>query len=151
MKEQTRYSTGTHYVLGFLFTPDYERVLLIRKAKPEWQKGLLNGVGGKIELADHWPLLAMRREFNEETRINASFWLQFAVMQSEGWTVHCYVSHLRRELMTGYEGSEQEPVDLYEIAALNPSACVPNLMWLLPMAQAHLQRDQPTAYITFNE
>ncbi len=38
-----------HYVVTFLFTPDLQKVWLIEKQKPEWQKGCLNGIGGKIE------------------------------------------------------------------------------------------------------
>ncbi len=36
-------------VAGFLFDESRERVVLIKKQKPEWQSGRLNGVGGKIE------------------------------------------------------------------------------------------------------
>lgn len=35
-----------HYVLGFAFGPNYKKVALLHKLRPEWQKGLLNGVGG---------------------------------------------------------------------------------------------------------
>ncbi len=37
------------YVLGFAFDEDYEWVALIKKNRPQWQAGKLNGVGGKIE------------------------------------------------------------------------------------------------------
>jgi 8-oxo-dGTP diphosphatase len=37
------------YACGFLFSLDRTRVLLIRKRRPAWQAGRLNGVGGKIE------------------------------------------------------------------------------------------------------
>ena len=37
------------YVLTFLFTSDYKNVWLIEKNRPNWQKGSLNGIGGKIE------------------------------------------------------------------------------------------------------
>lgn len=37
------------YVCGFLFDRSFENVLLIRKNRPEKQKGRLNGVGGKVE------------------------------------------------------------------------------------------------------
>src|SRR5690349_13991679 len=36
------------YALGFLFDGT-GRVVLIRKRRPAWQAGLLNGVGGKVE------------------------------------------------------------------------------------------------------
>lgn len=60
----------TKYVVGFLFnsiTPDVgQKVVLIRKNKPDWQRGKLNGVGGKIEPGEN-AFNAMVREFEEET------------------------------------------------------------------------------------
>jgi 8-oxo-dGTP pyrophosphatase MutT (NUDIX family) len=66
---------------------DDDRVALIRKARPPWQAGLLNGVGGKIEPEDWSPffvhdmpapepvaLRAMRREFREETGVDFDRW-----------------------------------------------------------------------------
>lgn len=55
-----------NYVVGFLFNHDLSQVALIRKIKPQWQAGKLNGVGGKIEPGET-PLEAMVREFKEET------------------------------------------------------------------------------------
>jgi hypothetical protein len=37
------------YVLGFMFDVPAEQVLLIKKAKPDWQAGKLNGVN-----AEYW-------------------------------------------------------------------------------------------------
>lgn len=37
------------YVCGFMCSWDLQNFLLIRKTHPEWQKGKLNGIGGKIE------------------------------------------------------------------------------------------------------
>lgn len=59
----------TRYVLGFAFIPRKGWVL-IRKNRPEWQAGKLNGVGGKIEQGET-PEQAMAREFQEET----GYWL----------------------------------------------------------------------------
>jgi NTP pyrophosphohydrolases including oxidative damage repair enzymes len=53
------------YCLGFAFHP-VKGVVLIRKNRPEWQAGKLNGVGGKIEAGES-PEQAMAREFEEET------------------------------------------------------------------------------------
>ncbi len=53
------------YVAGFYFSECGERVALIRKLKPEWQRGWLNGIGGKVEPGES-PLSAMVREFEEE-------------------------------------------------------------------------------------
>lgn len=82
MNEQERKSTIQEYVCGFMFDRDMERVVLIRKSKPQWQAGKLNGVGGKVEIKEtvkavpgltsgfhiyETPPEAMAREFLEET------------------------------------------------------------------------------------
>ena len=38
----------TEYVVGFMLSIDGEDVALIRKERPAWQKGRLNGIGGHI-------------------------------------------------------------------------------------------------------
>lgn len=63
----------TNYVLGFMFNPERDKVVLIEKNRPEWQAGKLNGVGGKVEQGET-PLQAMIREFYEETGINQTEW-----------------------------------------------------------------------------
>lgn len=55
------------YVVGFVFSEAFDRVLLVFKNRPAWQDGKLNGIGGKIEKRDKTPLAAMEREFVEET------------------------------------------------------------------------------------
>jgi 8-oxo-dGTP diphosphatase len=56
------------YVVGLAFTRRADRLVLIRKSKPEWMAGQLNGVGGKVESGESY-LDAMRREFREETGV----------------------------------------------------------------------------------
>lgn len=79
------------YVLGFLFDPSYERVVLIRKNRPEWQHGLLNGVGGKIEPNESM-YEAMLREFHEEAGLYLLMWKKgYAfTMQGEKSIVHVF-------------------------------------------------------------
>src|SRR5690242_7587733 len=55
-----------HYTVGFFFNEDLSKVLLIRKAKPPWQAGRLNGIGGSFEGTES-PEKCMDREFLEET------------------------------------------------------------------------------------
>lgn len=52
------------YVLGFCFVPGGGCVL-IQKTKPDWQNGLVNGLGGSIEPGETI-YRAMVREFREE-------------------------------------------------------------------------------------
>jgi 8-oxo-dGTP diphosphatase len=67
----------TAYVCGFAFDTE-NRVAVVQKKRPEWQKGLYNGIGGKIEPGET-SLRAMAREFEEETGvgIHISRWKMF--------------------------------------------------------------------------
>lgn len=56
------------YVVGFIFSLDRQSVLLIRKNRPQWQLGKLNGIGGEIEKGET-PHAAMTRECAEECGI----------------------------------------------------------------------------------
>jgi 8-oxo-dGTP diphosphatase len=64
------------YVVGFLFKPGYEMVVLIEKKRPLWQLGKLNGIGGHIE-AGETPVEAMVREFREEAGVEVGHWFHF--------------------------------------------------------------------------
>ena len=63
------------YVAGFAFDANGDNVLLIKKNRPEWQKGLLNGVGGKVE-PDEIDIDAITREFREEAGLIVNDWGQ---------------------------------------------------------------------------
>lgn len=69
----------TEYVCGFLFSPGYDKVVLIRKLRPEWQEGKLNGVGGHIEPGET-PDEAIERGFEEETGLIIRSWNHFATL-----------------------------------------------------------------------
>ncbi len=73
------------YVLGFAFDAQRETVILIEKNRPAWQKGKLNGVGGKIDPEDLTEYHAMAREFKEETGVETSpdEWEKFAIMNCD--------------------------------------------------------------------
>lgn len=58
------------YVLGFAFLPDNSCVL-IENEKPDWRRGLVNGLGGKIEV-NETEYDAMIREFKEECGIGTA-------------------------------------------------------------------------------
>lgn len=64
------------YVLGFFFDELVKDLLVIRKKRPEWQSGMLNGLGGKIESGE-CPEEAMTREFKEECGVEFRDWIYF--------------------------------------------------------------------------
>lgn len=125
----------THYCLGFLFSFDgsHPEVVLIRKNRPAWQAGKLNGVGGKLEGAET-PEQAMRREFFEEAGVEITDWKPVAEMAFHDAVVHVFASKspeiLRVLSMT------DEPIDIVDVR--RSWDVVPNLRWLLPMAQSAL-------------
>lgn len=125
------------YVLGFLFSTDKKRVVLIEKQKPEWQAGALNGVGGKIEDNEN-PYQAMVREFKEETGLFIDNWLQFSTLKSnhnlfdkEQWVVYCYVAFGDVDQV---QTMENEIVYIVKVSELPTLKVIQNLQWLIPLA-----------------
>jgi len=84
-------SDRLEYVLGFAFNPELNKVVLIKKKRPLNQKGLLNGVGGKI-VNDESFKIAMCREFAEETSYlsNIDDWEYVAKMTVNGYNIYCF-------------------------------------------------------------
>ncbi|REL36857.1 NUDIX hydrolase [Thalassotalea euphylliae] len=121
------------YVAGFLFSQDSSKVVMIKKINPAWQNGLLNGVGGKIEIGEQ-AIDAMTREFEEETGVvtNAGQWTHFAqVYRPECYDVAFFFA--RSDLAFEARTVEQEEVQLIDVANL-PKNLLPNLRWLIPLA-----------------
>lgn len=137
------------YVCGFAFygAGGYRpRVVLMRKVKPDWQAGKLNGVGGKIE-AGETPEVAMAREFREETGVITSplEWETYAKMTFP----KAEVFFLRSFAPTALEASTQtvwsdevganitEPVEHRLVRGIDEIAddrIMPNLRWAIPLA-----------------
>ena len=79
------------HCLGFMFDPSASRVALIRKKNPQWQRGKLNGIGGKTE-AGETSLDSLVREFSEEAGVetSAAQWKLFARIGAPEFEVHAY-------------------------------------------------------------
>lgn len=118
------------YVVGFLFSEDRQKVLLIEKLKPDWQKGLLNGVGGKIEKFES-SLDAMIREFNEEAGLNIETWklgVKLTGMDSS-FNVDFYYAFDNKI----YEAKALTKEQLVMVNTFNlPDNVIFNLHWLIP-------------------
>lgn len=120
-------------VVGFLFSNDAQDVLLIEKNRPEWQKGLLNGVGGKCEDGET-PFDAMVREFREETGLEVSWWDKFAVINHFDTEIHFYYGY-SAEFYNAKSVTDEKLMTLKVSALLgNSERLIPSLVWLIPMA-----------------
>lgn len=138
-----------NYVVGFLFSTDLRYVILIKKNRPDWQKGLLNGVGGKIEPNED-PHDAMRREFKEETGVNIPLWNPVCVLDSTksehkvktDWRVHFYTASAHYNVLyydcVTTTDEQTYFVDIGNINLYPPT--VDNLKWLIPMAKETLRK-----------
>lgn len=127
-----------NYVVGFMFSEDGNQVALIRKQKPAWQKGRLNGIGGKLEPGEI-PGAAMIREFKEETGLGTSVeqWSYFARVDGSAFTIHCFTSI---GYLPSLKTTEEEAIEICNVKdILSRSAdFIDNTPWLILLAQDHL-------------
>lgn len=121
------------YTVGFIFTPDYSQVLLVHKNRPEWQKGLLNGVGGKIEDGEA-SVDCMVREMREETKLEtkAADWYFYARIETVARCVDFYVTTYPGPISDAITATD-EPIEWFSVSAL-PANVIFNLNWLIPLA-----------------
>ena len=128
------------FVAGFAFYENH--VALLRKAKPEWQKGMLNGIGGKREEGENF-IDAMVREFEEETgyKTNHDDWRLFHNMKGDGYEVNFFTSyfpgsgHAFRSLRNTEDTDETVYfLDLSHPSWSNRDDIIYNLKWLIPLA-----------------
>lgn len=121
------------FVAGFLFSDDREWVALVEKITPEWQRGYLNGIGGKIEPTDDSPAAAMVREFEEETGVEISAWDLFCEIKRRGDLTSFFRSFAQGPI-EGISGREAEEIGAYPVSELAELNTLPNLRWLIPLA-----------------
>lgn len=121
------------YVAGFMFSRDRAEVALIRKNKPAWQKGLLNGIGGKIEDGES-ARQAMIREFWEETgsKSQESF-RHFALIHGPTFSVDFFYTVGDLNELRTMEEEQIERVRLADIHVLRADM-IENLPWLISLA-----------------
>ncbi len=121
-------------VVGFLFDAEYRNVMLVKKNRPPWQDGKINGVGGKIE-KDEAPLVAMHREFFEETGHLIDNFKNFAILNGSGWRVYFYEAMvLELELLKEFDNDEEIIIESVDNL---PNSAIFNIRWLIPLAYDH--------------
>ena len=132
-----------------MFSEDKTEVALIRKQKPEWQKGKLNGIGGKCEIGEY-DNFAMVREFKEETGNETSRdqWDLFCIMRGkniddEEFEVVCFFT---TGDLSKLKTMETEVVEIHKLQDINPlrNDMIENLCWLISLALDGLQDGRPS-------
>lgn len=123
------------YVCGFVYFNDL--VSLIRKNKPGWQKGKLNGLGGKIEDGEI-PEVAMQREFQEEAGllIPLEDWELCVVIENVKMDYMLYIFRAFSKEAHNIKTMESEEVQLRSSVNI-PEDTLPNLKWLIPMTKSN--------------
>jgi len=127
------------YVVGFMFDESMSNVALIRKNKPAWQAGLLNGIGGKIE-GEEPAVKAMVREFHEEAGMLTfvGTWTNFCSMSgtnNDGGTfgIEFFFTIGKPHRLTSMESEQIEVVPAADIAS-GKEKTIGNLPWLVALA-----------------
>ena len=118
-----------------MLDPTLSKVVLIRKQKPEWQQGLLNGVGGKVgdtipgETAEQ----AIHREFKEEAGVDGLTWQKFMHLETPRSDITFF-----RTVGNVYRAQTQteEDIGVFDIhEVMDRCDTIPNIRWCIQMAR----------------
>lgn len=124
-----------NYVLAFMVNATKNQILLIKKKRPAFQVGKMNGIGGKIE-GDETPVEAIIREVEEETGLKTTEyeWANFGEMRlPDGGKVHLFKT-FRDDLENALSMTDEEVVVMdIDYNVLKPLV-MPNLIWLIDVA-----------------
>jgi 8-oxo-dGTP diphosphatase len=129
-------------VAGFLFSPEKDKVVLIEKNHPEWQKGRLNGIGGHVKKEENLTE-AMIREFKEEAGVEIKDWKAFAIMHGDRkrvpelkssiyfWEVSFFYAIGPLDKV---RSMTDEQIVIVDLESLYKFKLIWNLHWLIPLA-----------------
>ena len=123
------------YVCGFAFNIERTRVLLIQKMKPTWQKGRLNGVGGKIE-GDETPIAAMKRECFEEVGCQFDWEPTIRLYNThfEVFFFKAFAQKHRIEILDWKDSEHGETLHVLDVKQAFHHRWLPNLKWLITLS-----------------
>lgn len=121
------------FTLGFVFNAKKDKVLLMHKNRPDWQRGRLNGIGGRIEEGET-SIACMVREAEEETTLSTreSDWHLIANHGGKAWSMDVY-AHVHRGDESAVQTCTDEKVEWFPVDALPPTI-LSNIAWLVPLS-----------------
>lgn len=126
------------FVVGFCFDSKKNYVLLIKKKRPDWQKGLFNGIGGKIEF-DESPQEAMNRESLEEADLSVD-WFYRGIMKgtnNDKTKFECSIFSAYDDAVNHFKQMEDEKLYLISVHQLSQIKTIENLYFLIPMLEGN--------------
>jgi 8-oxo-dGTP diphosphatase len=118
------------FVLALLYSADRRQVVLMRRTKPAWQAGRVNGLGGRL-MPGESAAAAARREVREECGVDVAAWREVLVWEDAEYVMHV-LSAVSAEARAARTQEDQE-VFLADVDALPPNV-IDNLRWLVPLA-----------------
>ncbi|WNL31412.1 NUDIX domain-containing protein [Arcobacter cryaerophilus gv. pseudocryaerophilus] len=94
---------------------DNEEILLLKKNNPDWQKGLYNGIGGKVEL-NTTPLETIIKKCQEELGANISNWIELdSEISSSGIEIVYFLTTLNEGEIKKLQSQTDERAELFYI------------------------------------
>ncbi|MEM5557361.1 NUDIX hydrolase [Aliarcobacter cryaerophilus] len=94
---------------------DNKEILLLKKNNPDWQKGLYNGIGGKVEL-NTTPLETIIKKCQEELGVNISNWIELdSEISSSGIEIVYFLTTLNEGEIKKLQSQTDERAELFSI------------------------------------
>lgn len=94
---------------------DNEEILLLKKNNLDWQKGLYNGIGGKVEL-NTTPLETIIKKCQEELGVNISNWIELdSEISSSGIEIVYFLTTLNEGEIKKLQSQTDERAELFSI------------------------------------
>lgn len=120
------------YSLGFIFNSNLQKVLLMHKLRPQWQNGLINGLGGKCEPEEKIEDCIVR-EIKEESgvHIERNKWINAGDIYGPDWIATIFTT-IYRGNTSDMKTMEEEKIEWFDIDAL-PGNTIANVPWLISL------------------
>ena len=133
--------------LAFIFNPEGTHVALIEKQRPAWQKGLWNGLGGKVEPGETI-MECVLREVDEESGIKTKDkdWKYVGDLTSQDWHVGIYAMQLRQPYYDLHSDTGEKTAWIPKNNL--PEKIMDNLHWLIPLCTSVLHTNPDLQSIT---
>lgn len=119
------------YVSGFLFNENKNKVVLVIKNRPDFQRGKINAVGGKIE-ENESPIKAITREFWEETGLYFTNWEKFCEFERKSCILHFFRGTYSN--IDEVKTKTDEKIIVLDLNYIDVFDRLPNFDWVFKMA-----------------